>query len=278
MAANHLAAEPDHLLVVSTELPAQAFNAFLIGLGMGGMPGASTLGVAMFPVLAPDGYVKQYLAVVPVICLCSSSSALLFNYKGAVWSKVWQMAAFLLIGIGIGIWSLPFFSEAALKRTLATTYAALLAQRFWVQFQNAMLSMQKKTDKGMYVGDDTTSHKLYNSSRVAWPAALFCGWITVVANSSGPILNIYLLACGYTMDQFVATRAVFMATNNLATVTGRIAAKSLDTALIVHGVKLGTFCVAGVLAGKPIKNRLDPKWYEYLSYISLSTAIYKLVF
>jgi len=271
-----VAAAPE-LLVTTSQLSLQAFNAFLIGVGMGGMPGASTLGVAMFPVIAPEGYVKQFLAVVPVICLCSSSSTLLFNYKGAVWGKVRQMAVFLFIGIGLGILSLPFFTDIALKRTIATTYATLLAQRLYVQYQNFMALRRKKTDKAAKEADPSESFKLYDSNKVAWPAALFCGWITVVANSSGPIFNIYLLACGYDMNQFVATRAVFMATNNFATVVSRVLAGSLDWTLICHGVKIGSCCVVGVLAGKPIKKLLSPKWYEYLTYFSLSSSIYKLV-
>lgn len=267
-------------LVTSSQLYLQAINAFLIGLGMGGMPGASTLGVAMFPVIAPEGHVKQFLAVVPVICLCSSSSTLVFNYKGAVWSKVKQMAPSLLVGIGLGIVSLPLFTEVSLKRTIALTYFALLAQRLWVQYQNFVAQRQDKKNDEQKKADDSSqasSFALYDSNYVAWPAALFCGWITVVANSSGPIFNIYLLACGYDMDQFVATRAVFMVTNNFSTVVSRFLQGSLDSLLIWHGIKMGTCCIAGVLAGKPVKKRVSPKWYEYLTYFSLSSSIYKLV-
>lgn len=262
-------------LVMSSQLHLQAINAFLIGLGMGGMPGASTLGVAMFPVIAPEGHVKQFLAVVPVICLCSSSSTLVFNYRGAVWSKVRQMAICLLMGIGLGIVSLPLFSEVSLKRTIALTYFALLAQRLLVQYQNftAQRQLKKSEDKA----DEASSFALYDSNMVAWPAALFCGWITVVANSSGPIFNIYLLSCGYDMDSFVATRAVFMVTNNLSTVVSRFLQGSLDSLLMWHGVKMGSCCIAGVLAGKPVKKRLSPKWYEYLTYFSLTSSIFKLV-
>jgi len=309
------------LRVVSEQLLMQALNAFLIGLGMGGCPGASTLGVAMFPVIAPEGYVKQFLAVVPVICLCSSSSTLIFNYKGAMWSKVKQMAAFLILGIGLGVVSLPFFSDRGLKKTIAATYATLLAQRLYEQYQKYKANQAKKNDdltasksqrkgtaksspptKGTASSNKTGSvrasspppleftkdeksevdpvkatEQLYDSNTVAWPAALFCGWITVVANSSGPIFNIYLLACGYNMDQFVATRAVFMATNNFCTVVSRALSGSLNQPLILHGVMIGVVCVFGVLAGKPLKKIMNPAWYEYLTYISLSSSIYGLL-
>lgn len=303
------------LKVVSEQLLVQALNAFLIGLGMGGCPGASTLGVAMFPVIAPEGYVKQFLAVVPVICLCSSSSTLIFNYKGAMWSKVKQMAAFLILGIGLGVVSLPYFSDRGLKKTIAATYATLLAQRLYEQYQKYKANQAKKNDdltasksqpKGTASSNKTASvrasspsprngpqkaakdeksevdpvkatEQLYDSNTVAWPAALFCGWITVVANSSGPIFNIYLLACGYNMDQFVATRAVFMATNNFCTVVSRTLSGSLNQPLILHGVMIGVVCVFGVLAGKPLKKIMNPAWYEYLTYISLASSIYGLL-
>eukprot|EP00928_Gymnodinium_smaydae_P089514 TRINITY_DN73474_c0_g1_i1.p1 TRINITY_DN73474_c0_g1~~TRINITY_DN73474_c0_g1_i1.p1 ORF type:complete len:302 (+),score=26.24 TRINITY_DN73474_c0_g1_i1:78-908(+) len=267
----------DELPVLTSQITLQAVNAFLIGVGMGGMPGASTLGVAMFPVIAPDGYVKQFLAVVPVICLCSSSSTVIFNHGGAVWSKVKQMAIPLLIGIGLGTLSLPLFNDTMLKRTIALTYALLLAQRFYEQYQTFKATRAKKNDDKSVKFDVEASYAWYNSDVVAWSAALFCGWITVVANSSGPIFNIYLLACGYNMDQFVGTRAVFMATNNFCTVVSRFMSGSLNVTLILHGVKIGMCCVVGVLAGKPIKKRLSPAWYEYLTYFSLSSSIYKLV-
>ncbi|KAK7241964.1 Glycosyl hydrolase family 7 [Aureococcus anophagefferens] len=58
--------------VLSEQLAYQYLSGFLIGCGVGGVVGASTLGVAMFSLIAPVGSLKAFTAVVPVVNCCAN--------------------------------------------------------------------------------------------------------------------------------------------------------------------------------------------------------------
>ena len=78
--------------------------------------------------------------------------------------------------------------------------------------------------------------KLYNTWYVTGAVASFCGWITIIANASGPIFDVYLLSCGLSMDAFVATRGVFMLGSNMFKVISRLLNGSVSLPMLYHGI------------------------------------------
>ena len=78
--------------------------------------------------------------------------------------------------------------------------------------------------------------KTYNTWYVSGAVASFCGWITIIANASGPIFDVYLLSCGLSMDQFVSTRGVFMLGSNMFKVISRLMNGSITIPMLYHGI------------------------------------------
>ena len=68
--------------------------------------------------------------------------------------------------------------------------------------------------------------------------ATFCGWITIIANASGPIFDVYLLSCGLSMDAFVSTRGVFMLGSNMFKVISRLLNGSITLPMLYHGLTI----------------------------------------
>lgn len=77
--------------VASHHFCLQCLCSLLVGLGMGGLAGSSTLGVAVFALASPQGYLCQYTAVVPVVCACCSAAVVGVYLEHASWSKCFQM-------------------------------------------------------------------------------------------------------------------------------------------------------------------------------------------
>ena len=80
--------------------------------------------------------------------------------------------------------------------------------------------------------------ELYNTWYVSGAVATFCGWITIIANASGPIFDVYLLSCGLSMDAFVSTRGVFMLGSNMFKVISRLLNGSITLPMLYHGLTI----------------------------------------
>ena len=70
-------------VVLSVASARQYLSGFLIGCGVGGVVGASTLGVGMFSLSAPTGELKNFTAVVPVVNCCANVGTVLQYSKHA---------------------------------------------------------------------------------------------------------------------------------------------------------------------------------------------------
>ena len=137
------------------------------------------------------------------------------------------MWPFIVLGICVGTWLLPRIDEASLRKFTSVVYALVLAQsvsEYFLQKQRAK-SAQKEDDA--LKDQKKASEQFYGRIEVAAAISILCGLLTVLTNNSGPIFNIYLLNCGLSMNQFVATRAVLMAGKNVAKVGARFVAGSI---------------------------------------------------
>ena len=110
-------------VVLSVAVARQYLSGFLIGCGVGGVVGASTLGVAMFSLSAPTGELKNFTAVVPVVNCCANVGTVLQYSKHANRSICMKMWPFIVLGICVGTWLLPRIDEASLRKFTSVVYA-----------------------------------------------------------------------------------------------------------------------------------------------------------
>ena len=261
-------------LVLSLSVAKQYLSGYLIGCGVGGVVGASTLGVAMFSLAAPIGELKNFTAVVPVVNCCANLGTVLSYYKHANRAICMKMWPFIVLGICMGTWLLPKIAESDLRKFTSIVYAVVLCQSVSEYF------LQKQRAKKALKEDDAikdqmkASEEFYGRLEVAAVISVLCGLLTVLTNNSGPIFNIYLLNCGLDMNQFVATRAVLMAGKNVAKVGARLVAGSISLPVIVHGLQIGLMCLLGIQCAKPIKDRTSPQLYKFFTWaVLLYTAV-----
>jgi len=277
------APDPSLPLVLSTAIGQQYLAGFLIGLGVGGVVGASTLGVAMFSLVAPVGSLKAFTAVVPVVNCVANFGTVSVYVKHADWKLVARMWPFIAGGIAIGTYLLPRIAEKHLRKTTSVVYAVVLAQSVLSRLSErrraaAAAAAAKKDDDAaasVRTARDATI-AFYSRIEVTAAVSLACGILTVVTNNSGPIFNIYLLNCGLGMDQFVASRSVIMAGKNLAKVGARTWSGGLTLPVLVHGAQIGALCLVGIQFAKPIKARTSPEFYKYFTWVVLAYTSIKM--
>ena len=260
-------------LVLEHALRYQYLSGLLVGLGMGGVVGASTLGVAMFSLVAPEGHLKEFTAMVPVVNCVSSVATVSVYLKHANWNLVFRMWPWIMVGIAAGTQILPLLDEASLRRLTSVVYGLILLQRI-VEKASEMGAFGAKVVDADPVKQKQARVEYYNQYWLSSCVATFCGIVTVVTNNSGPIFNIYLLACGLDMDSFVASRSVMMAGKNLAKVLARLAMGGLTVRVMLHGLTVGSLAFIGIQLAKPIKARTSTEFYTYFTWaVLLYTAV-----
>jgi len=263
-------------LVQTSNVDIQYLSGFLIGLGNGGVVGASTLGVALFSIYAPDGTLKEMTAIVPVVNCVSNLATVAVYIKHANWDLCWRMWPLILFGIVLGNLLLPYIPEAQLRALTSFVYGGLLVQRLVEKVRDYY-----KTEGDSLKEKDPAKAKeeriaFYNTMPVCAAFAVVCGVITVITNNSGPIFNIYLLSTGLNMDQFVASRAVMMAGKNVAKVIASFATGRLSWNVFLHGAQVGAVALLGLQAAKPIKRNTATWFYEYATYVILVYVCVKM--
>lgn len=123
------------MLVQTTAVETQYLSGLLIGLGTGGVAGASTLGVALFSLYAPEGHLKEFQAMVPVVNCVSNIATVSVYLKNANWSLCMRMWPWILFGICVGTAMLPYIPEPALRTLTSVIYACVLFQRVYEKQQ-----------------------------------------------------------------------------------------------------------------------------------------------
>ncbi len=269
--------------VLSEQLGSQYLSGFLIGCGVGGVVGASTLGVAMFSLIAPVGSLKTFTAVVPVVNCCANLGTISVYLQHADWSMCKRIWPFTGVGIALGTYVLPLIDEKDLRKMTSVVYALVLAQSVSAKVAEtrrakaAAAAAKKDDDVAATAAAVKAENEAYYSQ--VWIAAVvsvLCGVLTVITNNSGPIYNIYLLNCGLSMNQFVATRSVIMAGKNVAKVSARVLTGSIPKQVILHGCQIGACCLVGIQAAKPIKSRTSPEFYKYFTWCVLAYTSVKM--
>lgn len=105
------------------------------------------------------------------------------------------------------------------------------------------------------------------TSRLVWAMAvgLIGGCATMLTNSMGPILNVYLLSVAELSPQsYIGTRAMFFCFLNLGKIPMRIVGGTLGSVMLPLIGVLGLISVLGVFLAKPIMLGMNEKTFVKL--------------
>ena len=108
---------------------------------------------------------------------------------------------------------------------------------------------------------------------------LIGGAATMLTNSMGPILNVYLLSVAELSPQaYIGTRAIFFCFLNIGKLPLRIFGGTLGIALLPLAAGLGVVSVIGVFLAKPIMLRMNESLFIRLELAVVAFAGFRLCF
>ncbi len=223
-----------------------ALGAFLVGLSKTGIPGIGILSVAIFALAFPA---RESVGMALVILICGDIVAVSSYLHDADWSHLIRLFPWAAIGVVIGYFALGQINDVQMRRVIGGLLVILVTFQF------------------------------IRSRRVAKPAeevqpirpwlapltGITAGVTTMLANASGPVMILYLLAMRLPKIAFVGTAAWYFLILNLFKTPFSFALGMINSASLLTALGLGPFAVIGALIGRPILVRMNQRLFEMVA-------------
>ena len=170
-------------------------------------------------------------------------------------------------------------SPSEAKLLIGTVLLAILMVNF---LQSAFMPAKPPPPKGKGKGDAAAAAAagLPAFATSLWFASvvgLVGGFATILTNSMGPMLNVYLLTLQLEPKAFVGTRATFFTAINTLKMAQRLYAGTLDGSMLRVGGAYGVLAVAGVFGSTAIIPRMSKALFMKLEYCVMTFAALKLI-
>jgi uncharacterized membrane protein YfcA len=232
-------------------------GAFCVGLAKTGLPGIGVLFVALFsnamPARAATGVVLPLLIVGDIL-------ATITYRRHLAWTQLWRLFPWTIAGVVSGWLAMGKLDDRWTARLIGVILLLMLAVHLGRKLRPAEAEPARN------------SH-----SPVAAGTGLLAGFCTLVANSAGPIMNIYLLAMRLPKLDFMGTGAAFFLLLNWFKVPFMVNLGLVTPASLTLNLWLVPAVIAGALAGRWLLGRINQKWFEIITVALTAAAAAKLL-
>ncbi|WP_110588827.1 sulfite exporter TauE/SafE family protein [Microbacterium suaedae] len=165
-----------------------------IGVSKTGLPGANTLGIALFAAVLPA---RESTGAMLLLLMVGDVLALLLYRRHADLRALVRLIPSVLVGLAVGVVFLALVGDEWVKRSIAIVLLALIALTLWRRRRPAA-EVAEQAGRG-----------------TAFAYGSLGGFTTMVANAGGPVMSMYFLASRFEMKAFLGTAAWFFAVVNL---------------------------------------------------------------
>jgi len=249
-----------------------SFCAFLMGLGKGGVPGASTSTVAMTALFAPEGAADAAVSLQVPITTMADCTVASMNYKHADWDAIFRLLKSTVIGLALGSQIVGKISDANARLLIGSILLLIIAYSMYKDF-GPKAKLKKDKDGKPIEADDSFTRSWWFVGTIG----IFGGLATILTNSMGPMLNAYLLTLKLSPSQFVGTRSCFFMSINFTKLALRLYNGTLSMEMLWLGSRLGLISMIGVFCSKFIMARMSRSLFTKLEYGVVSVAGIRLV-
>lgn len=236
------------------------FAAFLIGVSKTGIAGINILAIAVFASVLPA---RESVGAVLIAFLAADLVAVTAYRHDAEWRHLWRLFPWAGLGVVIGALAMGRIPDAGVRRMIGGILLVLIVIYLLRQYSS-------RHDEG----------ELVPFVRYPWLIGLtgiLAGFTTMVANASGPIMILYLLALRLPKLAFIGTAAWFFFALNLFKVPFSAGLGLINANSLAVSLRLIPFAVAGALVGKPLLRRVDQKLFERLALALTLVAAVRLL-
>jgi uncharacterized membrane protein YfcA len=234
---------------------AAVLGALLVGVAKTGVTGLSLLFVVIFASVMPA---RESTGVVLPLLIAGDIIAAAAYRRHAQWRHVWRLFPWAALGVFAGAAAIGRMSEAQTRDAIGAIVLALSAIH--------IARRLRPSDDG--------------GGGPAWFAPLIgvlAGFATIVANASGPLMVIYLLAMRLPKMEYMGTGAIFFLIMNLFKVPFMAWLGLLTPQSLLFDAKLAPAVVAGTLLGRWLLGKMNQRVFENVALALTIAAGAKLL-
>jgi uncharacterized membrane protein YfcA len=258
-----------------------ALAASLVGLSKTAMPGAGTIAVAVFAAVLPA---KESTGALLVLLIFGDLFAVWTYHAHADWATLRRLVPTVLAGVLVGTFFLAGADDGTVRRVIGVILLVLVAITLLRRPHRAERSesVLGGSSRGVATtdlagrADQATGRRWHRLATGSY--GVLAGFTTMVANSGGPVMSMYFLATGFSINRFLGTAAWFFFAVNLAKTPFSISLGLISLASLRFDLLLAPAVAVGALVGRRVARRINQKLFDRLVLaLTIVSATYLIV-
>ncbi len=221
---------------------------FLTGVSKTGVTGLSILSVAIAASVLPA---RDSVGAVLLIFLTGDAMAISMYRRIASWPHLRRIFPWAGLGVLVGVAAMSRVDNESARRLIGGILVALIAIYFVRQ--------------RVVNGKEAEALPFARHPWLIGVTGILAGFTTMVANASGPIMIIYLLALRLPKEVFVGTTAWFFLALNLYKTPFSVGLGLINPASAVVALPVAPFVVAGAFVGRALLRVLNQRIFERIA-------------
>lgn len=220
-----------------------AVAALLVGVSKTAVPGLATVSVALFAAVLPA---RASTAAILLLLILGDAFALAIYRRHADWPTLLKLLPAVVIGLAFGALFLAIADDGWVRRGIGVILLALMALTIWQRSRppaGARGPGRQRIER--------------------WGYGSISGFTTMVANSGGAAMSMYLLAARFPVRAFLGTAAWFFAILNLTKVPISIGLGLITPSTLLLDLLLAPAVVIGALIGMRLATRITQRTFEW---------------
>jgi uncharacterized membrane protein YfcA len=261
----------------SWQWAAVIFSCICFGISKTGLNGISIVAVPIFALVF--GAKGSTGVVLPLLCF-ADLFAVIYYRRHAEWKYVWRLVPWALAGFALALLVDHFISsDRGFKILIGICVLASLIVMFWNDWRGKKAAAKAAGNSQTAADNPQTAPA---STGAPWYSALFGilgGFSTMIGNTAGPIMSVFLLSVRLPKESFVGTAAWFFLIVNYLKI-------ALQT-LVWHNISLKTlqfdlfmipFVLIGIWLGVLFVKKVTDAQYRVAVYaLTLASALLLLL-
>ena len=218
-------------------------GALLAGFSKTAISGVGMIAVALFAAVLPT---RESTGTLLLLLLVGDVVAVSAYRRDVEWRTLARLAPSVVVGVLAGVAFVLLATDQVLRRTIGVVILVMLAVHVWRRRQAI---------------DEAPSTP---GRIVTTGAGSLAGFTSMVANSGGSVMAVYLLGARLEMRAFLGTGAWFFFAVNVFKLPFTVALGLVSGSSLVILVVMAPLVLLGTYAGRRVIDRIDRELFEKL--------------
>ena len=248
--------------------------AICLGLSKTGFLGVSLLGIALMAEVWPP---RESTGIILPMLIFGDIFAVTFFTRHSIRSEVVRVLPPAICGVIIGYFCFRALPVAIFGPLIGWIVLGLLILQIWYRASTKPSSTDPPDDADAAARRAFLTLPVPIRSAITYLSGGLAGLTTMLANASGPVMTVYLLAAGLAKYEFVGTSAWIFCLLNLSKLPLSYSLGVINLHSLGFNLLMLPAIALGAIAGKSLLKVVPQLWFERLLVLSAFIAAIKLI-